>query len=120
MSKNILVIDDDITILNSIQKQLKNEDFDIDLEINPLEGLKKACNEKYDLIICDIRMKPINGIDVIKKLKAENCKTPIIILTGYVDDKIIEEVNRFGSNGLLIKPVRKKELLESIHKILNA
>ncbi|MCG8571570.1 MAG: response regulator [Spirochaetes bacterium] len=118
MPKSILVIDDDQAILNSIQKQLKNEGFNIDLELDPEKGLEKVISNHYDLLLCDIRMKPISGIDVLKKIKAKNCNVPIIFITGFVDDIILEEIKRFGSNGLLKKPVRKSELIQSIYNLI--
>ncbi|MCG8570586.1 MAG: response regulator [Spirochaetes bacterium] len=116
MNKSIIVIDDEQAILNSIHKQLKNEDYQIELEQDPEIGLDKIGKNHYDLLLCDIRMKPITGIDVLKKLRAGKCNIPIIFLSGFVDDKILEEVKRFGSNGLLRKPVRKKELIQSINQ----
>lgn len=116
---DILVIDDDITILQSIEKQLKNEArLNLEFVSNPLEGLKRVNEKTYQLIICDIRMKPIDGIEVLKKVKSEHHDIPIIILTGFVNDKILNDAKRFGSNAFLYKPVRKRKLIESIYSLL--
>lgn len=115
---NILVIDDDDRILKSIEKQLKDETFNVEFTNDPLVGLDKIEENKYDLVISDIKMKSILGTDVLRVIKTKYSDMPVIILTGYVDDSIMEEARFLGCNDFLIKPVRKSELLESINKIL--
>ncbi len=116
--KEILVIDDDLMILSSIERQLKNEEYSLDLESNPVTGLEKLENKKYDLVLCDLRMKPINGTEVVKKIRENDPEMPIIVLTGYVDDALFDEVKTIGCNEFLIKPVRKSQLIEVIDRQL--
>ena len=117
--KKIIIIDDDSFILTSIQKQLNKENFDIKLINDPLTGLKKLEKEKYSLVICDIRMKPLTGLELLKIIKSNYPKTPVIIITGFIDDGIMEKAKKIGYDDYLIKPFRKKRLTESINKILN-
>ena len=117
-SIKILVIDDDISILHSIEKQLNNPEFYVDFINDPIRGLEKIEHKKYNLVISDVMMKPISGLDVLKKIKARHPELPVIILTGFVDDQIIDNAKKIGSNDFLIKPVRKKELIDSIHNVL--
>lgn len=116
--KKILIIDDDKLILKSIEKQLKNENFKLEMEDDPVQGLEKINNKNYDLILCDIKMKSLTGLDVLKKIKSTNPKLPVIILTGYVDDKMIEEAHILGCTDFLFKPLRKNILIDSIYKAL--
>ncbi|MBN2545484.1 MAG: response regulator [Spirochaetes bacterium] len=117
--KSILVIDDDQLILKSIKKQLKDENFDVDFIDDPLEGMKMIDNKKYDLILSDIKMKPILGIEVLEKVKKRYPHLPIIIITGYVDDKLMKKAKELGCNDYLIKPIRKNDLINSLNNILN-
>ena len=116
--KNILVIDDDVMILDSIKRQLKNQDFKLDLEENPVNALKKLEINKYDLVICDMRMKPITGDEVLKKIKRDIPGLPVIVLTGFVDDNVMENVKKIGCDEFIIKPVRKKELIRIINSLI--
>jgi len=117
--KEILVIDDDVMILSSINRQLKGEGLNLDLEENPVSALEKLNSKKYDLVICDMRMKPITGDEVLKKIKSDYPGLPVIVLTGYVDDKVMENVKKIGCDEFIIKPVRKKDLINIIHRLLN-
>ncbi|MCG8568884.1 MAG: response regulator [Spirochaetes bacterium] len=118
MPKNILVIDDDEAILKCIELQLKNEDLLIDLESDPQAGIEKIFQNNYDLLLCDIRMQPLDGLEIFKKIKADKNNLPILFLTGYVDENIVEYVNKFDGTGLLIKPMGKTELIQSINNLM--
>ncbi|HPO49718.1 MAG TPA: response regulator [Spirochaetota bacterium] len=116
--KNLLVIDDDNFVLESIKKQLKDEDMDIVFMNNPLDGLSIIEKKRFDLVLCDIKMEPMNGIEVLKNIKEKHPELSVIILTGYVDDTLLEKARYYGSSDFLVKPVRKKELIDSIYKAI--
>src|SRR4030042_3001479 len=114
----ILIIDDDKLILKSIEKQLKNKKYSLKFINDPIIALDEIINFKYDLILCDIRMKKISGLDLLKKVKLNYPEMPVIILTGFVDDKMMEEAKKMGCNDFLIKPITKSILVNSISKVL--
>lgn len=118
MNEKILVLDDDVAILGSLEKQLKSQSFIIDFENDPLQALKKIEQKKYDLIISDVMMKPITGIEVLQQIKTTHPRLPVIILTGFVDDQIIDRARELGCDDFLIKPVRKRELINCIKNVL--
>ena len=118
MKKKIIVIDDDSLILRSIEKQLNKEEFDMEFVNDPLMGLKRIEEGKYSLVICDIRMKPLTGLEVLGKIKSIHPETPVIIMTGFIDDSIMEKAKAMGYDDYLIKPFRKKCLTDSIDRIL--
>jgi CheY-like chemotaxis protein len=114
----ILVIDDDRIILESIGRQLRNEPMEIDFESDPEHGLERIGANSYDLVLCDIKMKPINGIEVLRRIKAAHDRLPVIIVSAFVDDQLFEEAKRIGCSDFLIKPVRKGTLVEAIWRVL--
>ncbi len=118
-ARRLLVIDDDVLIRQSIRRQLKDiPGLDIDFEHDPLEGLRRLGVTRYDLVMCDIKMKPMNGLEVLSKVKRLYPALPVIILTGFVDDQMIESAQRLGCSDFLIKPVRKNDLIDAIVRIL--
>ena len=115
----MLVIDDDPAILESIKRQLKNQKrLALDFESNPLEGLRRLDAETYDLVLCDIKMTPIDGLEVLTRIKSGHPLIPVIMLSGFVDDQVIESAQAIGSSAFLIKPIRKADLIESIVQVL--
>jgi CheY-like chemotaxis protein len=117
--KEILIIDDDASILESIRKQLKDEGVNLNLVNDPLEGLDKINNSRFDLVICDIRMRSLNGLEVLRIIKTNHPEIPVIMLSGYVDDNMIENALNLGCEKFLIKPIRKSILIESIMFSIN-
>jgi len=119
--RKMLVIDDDVSIQASIRRQLKDQEYlELAFESNPLEGLRRLDEEGYDLVLCDIKMTPINGLEVLARIRSGHPAIPVIMLTGFVDDQIMERAQAIGSSAFLIKPVRKAELIESIAHVLSA
>jgi two-component system, NtrC family, nitrogen regulation response regulator NtrX len=115
--KKLLIIDDDPFILNSIQRQLKDEKFKTVLLNNPEEGLSELEKGEFDLVLCDVKMEPITGIEVLEIIRQRRPHLPVIMLSGYVDDQLIEKAKKIGCNDFLIKPLRKNELINAIFKV---
>ena len=117
--RNILIIDDDIKILSIIEKQLRNQNFNLEMINDPVVALQKIFQKEYDLIICDIRMEPISGLEIIKKVRENRPGLPVIILTAYPDDQIKNKASNIGSSDFLVKPVRRDELIKAINNVRN-
>jgi two-component system, chemotaxis family, chemotaxis protein CheY len=115
----LLVIDDDPAVQRSIRRQLKSAaSLSVVFESDPVAGLSRIDRERYDLVMCDIKMTPIGGLEVLARIKEAHPTLPVIILTGFVDDQIIERAQALGCADFLIKPVRKGQLVEAITKVL--
>lgn len=110
----ILVVEDEHKIANSIKKGLEQESFAVDVAYTGNDGYDLASSENYDLLILDVMLPEISGIEICKKLRAENNHTPIMMLTarGQVSDKV-EGLNS-GADDYLAKPFAFEELLARI------
>lgn len=116
---NILIIDDEKCILNLYKKIFKkylNEKYKIIYEQKAENGLNILSNKNIniDIIILDINMKPMNGIEFLKKFNKLNLKIPIIIASA-IGIKNIQEKNIIGQ---MIKPFEIKDLLQAIEIII--
>ncbi len=116
----ILIIEDDVKIVNFLKKGLEEESYSIDYSHNGEEGLYLASVNAYDLILLDIMLPLLDGIEVCKKLRAEKINTPIIMLTARdsIEDKI--KGLDIGANDYLPKPFSFSELLARIRVQLRA
>ena len=117
--KHLLVIDDDSVILDSIRRQLRDEPLRIDFDDDPESGLSRLEREAYDLVLCDIKMKPIDGIEVLRAIKLNHREMPVIIVSAFVDDQLFDEARSIGCEDFLIKPVPRKALKEAVAKALS-
>jgi len=113
----ILVIEDDNAITSLLQRALKEEGYSVDVSNDALEGEYLALNFEYDLIILDWMMPQKDGIDILKVLRDNNIKTPVIFLTAKdrVNDKV--EALNLGADDYLTKPFSLKELYARVNAV---
>ena len=118
--KKILLIEDSETTYKLITKMLKNTNIIIDRVVLGSEGLDKIRNkEKYDLILVEEELKPLNGYDIIKKLKLiKNFNTKVILLTKNPNIEYSYLYKDEGFSDYLIKPINRSLLLNIINKYL--
>jgi DNA-binding response OmpR family regulator len=115
---NILIIEDDTRIAELIQRGLEEQGFTTTLAYDGLSGKKLAQQNNYELIITDIVLPKIDGLDLCKQIRETKPDTPIIMLTalGTTDDKV--EGFDAGADDYLVKPFEMRELLVRIRALL--
>lgn len=124
MAKKILVIDDEGIVTKSLQKLLKKEGYEVVAANSGKEAIEKARNADFDLIVSDIRMPVINGIDTLREIRQitkELGKRPIpeVVITGYADEDYYKRALELKVAEYIYKPFDTKELLEAIKKNLD-
>ncbi|KAF0188639.1 MAG: response regulator with CheY-like receiver domain and winged-helix DNA-binding [Desulfobulbaceae bacterium] len=115
---NILVIDDERELLDKLNSVLTSEHYTVETASNGSEGLEKAWNDAYDLILLDIMLPGINGLEVLSEIRAAGILTPVLMLTakGDIKDKITGL--NLGADDYLAKPFSLGELLARIRALL--
>lgn len=110
----ILVVEDEHKIANSIKKGLEIEAYAVDVAYDGEDGLALALNEDYDVIILDLMLPKIDGVEVCRRLRVWHIHTPVLMLTakGQIDDRV-EGLNA-GADDYLVKPFAFAELLARI------
>lgn len=114
----ILLVEDEHRIAQSIKKGLEQERMAVDVAYDGIEGYDLAIDEEYDLIILDLMLPGMNGLEICNKLRQNKKETPILILTarGQVEDKV-EGLN-MGADDYLTKPFAFEELLARIRALV--
>ncbi len=115
---NILVIDDDESLRDTIGIMLEQEGFSPLLVSDGKTGFERAMAAKPDLLIVDLRLPGMSGIEICKQLRAANFKTPIIVLSAVgeeVDKVLLLEI---GADDYIVKPFGSRELLARIRAVL--
>jgi len=114
----ILVIEDEQKVANFIRMGLSQERYAVDLANDGIEGLNLAQQVDYDLIILDLMLPGISGLDLLKQLRLKKKAIPVLILTakGDVDDKVAGLDG--GANDYLVKPFAFAELSARIRALL--
>ena len=114
----ILLVEDEHRIAQSIKKGLEQERMAVDVAFDGIEGYDLAIDEEYDLIILDLMLPGMSGLEICTKLRQNKKQTPILILTarGQVEDKV-EGLN-MGADDYLTKPFAFEELLARIRALV--
>ncbi len=114
----ILVIEDEKKVARFLEQGLKEEKYTVDVAFDGEEGLSKALNEAYDLIITDVMMPKKTGIEVIKELRAAGRIVPILCLTAKTDiDEKVEGLDA-GADDYLTKPFLFEEVAARVRSLL--
>ncbi|RDW16318.1 DNA-binding response regulator [Oceanobacillus arenosus] len=118
MSQRILIVDDEKPIVTLLNYNVEKAGFSTDIAYDGLEAIQKAENNEYDLIILDLMLPEMDGMEVCKHLRNNRNETPILMLTAKDDefDKVLGL--ELGADDYLTKPFSPKEVVARIKAIL--
>lgn len=119
MHPTILIIDDEPSILNSLSGILSDEGFEVITAYNGYEGLKIIESEYPDLVLLDIWMPGMDGIETLKEIKKENPATQVIIITGHGTIETAVKATKLGAFDLIEKPLSIDKVIVAINNALN-
>jgi len=116
-----LIADDVPMIRKLVEFHLKQIGFDIFNAADGAEAFMLASNSKYDLIILDIMMPEINGLEVLRRIRHEsvNKNTPVIIMTAYGDSSNVKKAVEYGANDFIVKPVEQASFRKKVIDAVN-
>jgi two-component system nitrogen regulation response regulator GlnG len=118
MAYKILVVDDESSVRYSFHRLLKDSEYLIDEAIDGKEVIKKVKDEDYDLVVMDIQMPKMNGLEVLKEIKLLKPKLLVILVTAFGTTDTAIEAMKFGAYDYLLKPFDVLKLKETIKKAL--
>jgi len=116
----ILFIDDEEIVLKSSLRILKNSDYDIHTAHSGEEGLVLAGDSKFDIVVTDLKMPGIGGMEVLKSLRETQPDVTVIIFTGYATVETAREALKMGAFDYIPKPFTPDELRDVLHNAVQA
>ena len=112
----ILVFDDDADSLSSIAAALRRDGFDVHPFSDPKEGLARLASEGGDVVVTDLKMPGITGLDVVRRVVRENPAVPVVVVTAFGSVESAIEAIRAGASDYLLKPVGIPQLRTAVFK----
>lgn len=112
----ILAVDDEQIILDSIRKHLKGDGYSLDCVLSVQEALALLSREPYDIILTDLMMPDIDGLEFIKDLSLRHPAVTIIMITGFASITTALQAKEMGAFDYIAKPFSRRELLEAVHR----
>lgn len=116
---HILAVDDSEPMRKMVELVLKSGGHTVDLANDGAEGLRKFRTGKYDLIVTDINMPQMGGIELIGAVREINAEIPILALTTESEDEMRKKGAHAGADGWIVKPFKPAQFLDIIHQILS-
>ena len=116
MKSRILLIEDDASIVGGLKKELQVEGYEVAVAERGDRGLAKAKEQPFDVVITDLKMPGLSGLELVEQLHAASPKLPIILMTAFGTAETAIEATRLGAYDYLLKPFNMAELLDLVAK----
>lgn len=114
----ILVVEDEVKVASFVRRALEEESYAVDLATDGVQGLEFAQQGVYDLIVLDVMLPGMSGLEVLQRLRKEKIKTPVLILTARAQiDQKVKGLDA-GADDYLTKPFAIEELLARVRALL--
>ncbi|WP_431029055.1 response regulator [Lysinibacillus sp. LZ02] len=117
--QNILIIDDQPGIRLLLNEVFKKEGYITYLAQNGIEALKIFDEEAIDCVLLDMKIPGMNGIEILQQLKAKNEAIPVMMMTAYGEQDLIDEAMRLGATKYFTKPFNIFDVLNSVKDVLS-
>jgi DNA-binding NtrC family response regulator len=115
---NILIVEDDVSMREFLSDLLTNEGYKVDWSIHGADAKKKVERKSYDIVITDVVMPEVDGVEVLKYVKEKSPDTSVIVITGYSTLKQAVELVKMGADDYFNKPFDNDDMLLVIEKAL--
>ena len=120
MPKHILVIDDEHEFRTVVKDVLSVGGYDLDIPELLASAVCSALQETHDLIILDLRMPGIDGIEIARLFKRKGLSTPILVISGYISGAVPEQLEQIGIKHVLSKPSSIHQVIAAVERALAA
>lgn len=114
----ILVVDDEKIICELIGRTLKRNNYDVEIARNGKTAIEKIKEDKFDILITDVRMPKINGMEVLREIKEANPFIEVIVITGYPTVELAVEAIKIGAYDFITKPFDIDKVQLMVNKCL--
>jgi DNA-binding response OmpR family regulator len=116
----ILVIEDDEEMMSLLKDFLEDEGFETDSVSNGSDAFRKLVKELFDLIITDIRMPGLTGLDILPGIKKLQPQASVIVITAFGSEEVRRRSFEKGATGYLEKPIHFNKLRTLIHEMISS
>jgi len=116
---NLLVVDDDLSMREMLEVMLTSEGYDVAFAEDGAKAIRMLNDKAYDLILCDIRMEPVGGLEVLRKAKRRRPQTVVIMISAFATTETAVEAMKEGAYDYIPKPFNVDEVKETIRNALD-
>jgi DNA-binding NtrC family response regulator len=115
---HLLLIDDDESVGRMLEIILRDQGYTVTYYTDLQQAMVDFTGGCYDLVISDVKMSPMSGLDVLRRIEERAVTVPVILITGYATAELSAMAHQQGAHALLAKPFEPRELLSTVHDAL--
>ncbi len=116
---NLLIVDDEISILQLFQMALQKKDFTVDTANSPLDAVEKIKKTFFDLVVTDLSMPGMDGMELLKKIKEISPETAVIMMTAFGSTQTAVNAMKLGAYDYMTKPIQLEDLQKTIQNAMD-
>ncbi|MFQ5484740.1 MAG: response regulator [Desulfobacterales bacterium] len=120
MALEILILDDEAIVGERLKAALEKQGHRVEAFINPIRALERIDNKMFDIVVTDIRMDDMDGIEILERVQEKSRRTKVIMITGYATLEVARESLAKGAFNFIAKPFKLKEMRDAIDKAMTA
>jgi len=117
---DILILDDEPIVGERLKAALQKDGFGVEIFIDPHEALRRLVDKTFDILVTDIRMDAMDGLQVLEQVLENSAATKVIMITGYATIEVARESLARGAFDFIAKPFKIKELRATIKKAVQS
>jgi DNA-binding NtrC family response regulator len=115
-SLDICIIDDEVVVCKRLQQFLSKAKYRVETFVDGLPAIERINEKHFDIVVTDIRMDNIDGMEVLRRVLSKGENTAVILITGYATIEIAREAQAKGAFDFISKPFKPQDLLEVIER----
>ncbi|RLB92819.1 MAG: response regulator [Deltaproteobacteria bacterium] len=120
MSLEILILDDETIVGERLKASLEKDGHKLETFTSSVEALKSLKEKIFDIVVTDIRMDDVSGIEILEHVRKKSLRTKVIMITGYATLEVARESLTKGAFDFIAKPFKIKEIRKAIEKAAEA
>jgi DNA-binding NtrC family response regulator len=120
MPLEILILDDEPIVGERLKAALEKEGHSVETFVNPFRAVQRLEDKVFDIVVTDIRMDDMDGIEILERVRKKDQRTKVIMITGYATLEVARESLTKGAFDFIAKPFKLKEMRETIRKATEA
>ncbi len=113
----VLVVDDDIQVCKTVSMILQEHGYHVQSFSQPRQALSSVRKSAFDIALVDIKMPDLSGLELVDRMKAEDPRIALVVMTAYPDVQTAAETMRLGARDYITKPFREEQLLSAVERI---
>ncbi len=116
----VLLIEDDTSTAESLERVLRDDGYEVTVVGRGDEGMRRACDEMYDVVVTDMKLPGMSGLELIRRIRESKPRLPIILITAHGTTDVAIEATRSGAYDYLLKPFEMPEFLDLIDRAVTS